>query len=120
MENWMPDMMDHHLLQLTQWVVMVELSLSLQVAIDDTKCPLPLRHLHSVYLLALQKQTAVVAKSGAVMDLQINQTCTCSQILYEMLLESSLTVILVTASVKEDERGGQGDTSTSLLHQSAT
>jgi hypothetical protein len=38
---------------------------------------------------------------------------------YEVLLESSRTVI-VTALVKEDERGGQGHTSASLLHQSAT
>jgi hypothetical protein len=37
-----------------------------------------------------------------------------------MLSESSGTVIVVTASVKKDERGGQGHTSTSLLHQSAT
>jgi hypothetical protein len=28
--------------------------------------------------------------------------------LYEVLLECSQTVIVVTASVKEDERGGQG------------
>jgi hypothetical protein len=35
-------------------------------------------------------------------------------------LESSKTVIVVTASLKEDERGGQGHTSTNLLHQSAT
>jgi hypothetical protein len=34
--------------------------------------------------------------------------------------ESSLTVIVVTSSVKEDERGGQGHTSESLLRQSAT
>jgi hypothetical protein len=38
---------------------------------------------------------------------------------YEVLSEISLTVIVVTASVKEDERGGQGHTSASLLHQSA-
>jgi hypothetical protein len=37
-----------------------------------------------------------------------------------VLSESSLTVIVVTAWVKEDERGGQGHTSASLLHQSAT
>jgi hypothetical protein len=36
------------------------------------------------------------------------------------LLKSSRTVIVVTTSVKEDERGGQGHTSASLLHQSAT
>jgi hypothetical protein len=36
------------------------------------------------------------------------------------VLESSRTVIVVTASVKEDERGGQGHTSASLLHQSVT
>jgi hypothetical protein len=39
--------------------------------------------------------------------------------LYKLLLESSRTVIVVTASVKEDEREGQGHTSASLLHQSA-
>jgi hypothetical protein len=37
-----------------------------------------------------------------------------------MLLENSWTVIVGTASVKEDERGGQGHTSAKLLHQSAT
>jgi hypothetical protein len=36
------------------------------------------------------------------------------------LSESSWTVVVVTASVKEDERGGQGHISTSLLHQSTT
>jgi hypothetical protein len=40
--------------------------------------------------------------------------------IYKVLLESSQTVIVVSASVKEDEREGQGYTSTSLLHQSAT
>jgi hypothetical protein len=39
--------------------------------------------------------------------------------LYEVLSESSQTVV-VTASVKEDERGGQDHTSARLLHQSAT
>jgi hypothetical protein len=39
---------------------------------------------------------------------------------YKVLSESSRTVIVVIASVKEDERGGQGHTSASLLHQSAT
>jgi hypothetical protein len=38
--------------------------------------------------------------------------------MYEVLPESSWIVIVVTASVKEDERGGH--TSSSLLHQSAT
>jgi hypothetical protein len=38
---------------------------------------------------------------------------------YEVLLESSWTVIVVISSVKEDERGGQGHTSINLLHQSA-
>jgi hypothetical protein len=37
-----------------------------------------------------------------------------------MLSESSRTLIVVTASVKEDERGGQSHTSASLLQQSAT
>jgi hypothetical protein len=36
------------------------------------------------------------------------------------LSESSRTVIVVTASVKEDERGGQGHTSANLQHHSAT
>jgi hypothetical protein len=35
-------------------------------------------------------------------------------------IESSRTVIVVTASVKEDERGSQGHTSENLLYQSAT
>jgi hypothetical protein len=36
-----------------------------------------------------------------------------------VLPESSLTDVVVTISVKEDERGGKGHTSVSLLHQSA-
>jgi hypothetical protein len=40
--------------------------------------------------------------------------------IYEVVSESSWAVIVVTAVVKEDERGGQGHTSESLLHQSAT
>jgi hypothetical protein len=39
--------------------------------------------------------------------------------IYEVLSESSWTFIVATASVKEDERGGLGHTSTSLLNQSA-
>jgi hypothetical protein len=39
---------------------------------------------------------------------------------YKMLSESSWTVIVVTALVKDDDRGGQGHTSASLLHQSVT
>jgi hypothetical protein len=39
---------------------------------------------------------------------------------YEVLPESSQTLIVLTASVKEDEGGGQGHTSASLLHQSDT
>jgi hypothetical protein len=39
---------------------------------------------------------------------------------YEGLSESSRSVKVVTASMKEDERGGQGHTSASLLPQSAT
>jgi hypothetical protein len=38
----------------------------------------------------------------------------------KVVSESSRPVILLTASVKEDERGGQGQTFTSLVHQSAT
>jgi hypothetical protein len=37
-----------------------------------------------------------------------------------LLSDGSQTVIVVTVSVKADERGGHGHTSTSLLHQSAT
>jgi hypothetical protein len=40
-------------------------------------------------------------------------------IAYKILSESSWTVIAVIASVREDERGDQGHTSPSLLHQSA-
>jgi hypothetical protein len=39
---------------------------------------------------------------------------------YEVVSESSRAVTAVTASVKEDDKGGQGHTSESLLHQSAT
>jgi hypothetical protein len=38
---------------------------------------------------------------------------------YEVVSESSQTVTIVTVSVKEDERGGKGNTSASLLHQHA-
>jgi hypothetical protein len=38
---------------------------------------------------------------------------------YTVVSEGSRTII-VTVSVKEDERGGQGHTSESLFHQSAT
>jgi hypothetical protein len=38
---------------------------------------------------------------------------------YDVVSKSSRTVILVTASINDDERGGQGHTSESLLHQSA-
>jgi hypothetical protein len=38
----------------------------------------------------------------------------------EVVLESCLIVIAIIASVKDDERGGQGHTSESLLQQSAT
>jgi hypothetical protein len=38
--------------------------------------------------------------------------------LYQAVLESSRTAIVVIISMK-DERGGQGHTSVSLLHQSA-
>jgi hypothetical protein len=41
-----------------------------------------------------------------------------NKILYELLSESSQTVIAVIALVKEDERGGQGHTFASILHQS--
>jgi hypothetical protein len=40
--------------------------------------------------------------------------------MYEVVTESFRTVIVVTASVIEDERERQGHTSASLLHQPAT
>jgi hypothetical protein len=40
--------------------------------------------------------------------------------MYEVVSESSRTVVVITALVKKDERGGQGHTSKSLLHRSAT
>jgi hypothetical protein len=39
---------------------------------------------------------------------------------YKVVSKSPLTVIVVSALVKENERGGQGHTSTSLLYQSST
>jgi hypothetical protein len=39
--------------------------------------------------------------------------------LYKVVSENFQTTIVVIASVKEDERGGLGHTSASLLHQSA-
>jgi hypothetical protein len=39
---------------------------------------------------------------------------------YEVVSENSWIVIVLTASVKGDEREGQGHTSASLLHKSAT
>jgi hypothetical protein len=40
--------------------------------------------------------------------------------IYEVVSEISWTITAVTASVKEDERAGQGHTSASLLHRSTT
>jgi hypothetical protein len=42
-----------------------------------------------------------------------------TSVMYEMVSESSWTIIVLTASVKEDEREGQGHTSERLLYQSA-
>jgi hypothetical protein len=39
---------------------------------------------------------------------------------YDVVLESSQTVIVVIASVKDDEREGQDHTSENVLHQPAT
>jgi hypothetical protein len=62
----------------------------------------------------------VYGKLGVFSAIQHDLTYMCRHLdLYEVVLESSRTVIVVTASVK-DERGGQGHTSESLLHQSAT
>jgi hypothetical protein len=41
-----------------------------------------------------------------------------SNVLYEVPSENSWIVIVSTALAKEVERGGQGHTSASLLHQS--
>jgi hypothetical protein len=57
---------------------------------------------------------------GAPKNIVLNITVSHMFGFYEVPLESSRTVIVVTAAVKEDERGDQGNTSTSLLHQSAT
>lgn len=38
---------------------------------------------------------------------------------YKVLSGSSMAVIVITALEKKDERGGQGHTSESLVHQSA-
>jgi hypothetical protein len=43
-----------------------------------------------------------------------------SHMLQKVVSESSQTIIVVTASVKENVKGGQGHTSESVLHQSAT
>jgi hypothetical protein len=40
--------------------------------------------------------------------------------IYEVVSETSWIVTVVTASVKEDEMEGQGHTSASQFHQSAT
>jgi hypothetical protein len=40
--------------------------------------------------------------------------------MYEVVLEGSWTVFAVTASVIEDERGGQGHTATNILYQFTT
>jgi hypothetical protein len=40
--------------------------------------------------------------------------------LYEVVSESSRAIIVVTDPMKEDETGGQGHISASLLHQCAT
>jgi hypothetical protein len=42
------------------------------------------------------------------------------KIIYCISMESSWTVIVVTALMKEDKVGGQGHASASLLHQPAT
>jgi hypothetical protein len=49
------------------------------------------------------------------------KNCMCySGLLPFSVSERFQTAIVVTALVKEDDRGGQGHTSTSLLYQSAT
>jgi hypothetical protein len=62
-----------------------------------------------------RRLTALCASTGCYKDNFTIYMC-----IYEVLSGSSRTVIVVTASVKEDQRGGQSHTSTSLLHQSAT
>jgi hypothetical protein len=56
-----------------------------------------------------------------VMEAAVSSKTLVSKLLkYKVVSESSRTLIVVTALVKEDERGGQGHISASLLHQSAT
>jgi hypothetical protein len=78
-------------------------------------CP-NLRYYPCICLLGLRKDTWKVCHdslcpSEIQISLLLNKRC---------LSESSQPVIVVNASMKEDERGDQGHTSASLLHQSAT
>jgi hypothetical protein len=67
-------------------------------------------------------ETTVKRLCAAGFDALVKQWDKCINVggVYKVVLESSRTVIVVTALVKEDERGGQGHTSASLLRQSAT
>jgi hypothetical protein len=51
-----------------------------------------------------------------IMQTHNRDSCELLQCVYQLLSESSQTVTVVTASVKEDERGGQGHTSASVCH----
>jgi hypothetical protein len=53
-------------------------------------------------------------------DFYISENMILFAVCMSMLSESPSTVIIISASVKEDERGGQGHTSASLLYRSAT
>jgi hypothetical protein len=58
-----------------------------------------------------------------ILSVNIRVSTICSELqkkAYEVLSESSRTLNVVTASVKDEERAGQGHISASLLHQYAT
>jgi hypothetical protein len=72
-----------------------------------------------------ESSNSIEKSSGAIRDqvrldkLYCNMCRIQTFYIYKVLAETSQTDIVVSASVKEDESGGQGHTSESLLHQSA-
>jgi hypothetical protein len=70
------------------------------------------KHLQN-YVVAVQEYITTYCRYREVVKLLMLST-------YEVVSESSRTVTVVPASVKEDEGAGQGNISESLLHQSPT
>jgi hypothetical protein len=68
---------------------------------------------HAQNILLLNSVNLILVNSKYCSVIPENMTT------YEVVSKRSQTVIPVTASMKEDESGGQGHTSKSLLHQSA-